>query len=122
MLSFLMMLFIASSTDVLANYFKISLNLMLWSMRILVFLIPIITYPIALLICKELQNSPEGGKRKRANVVLRSAEGAYTTVQAESRPGDGHEELAAEPVPTFIDLDEDDGAESADGGVRRVER
>ena len=122
MLSFLMMLFIASSTDVLANYFKISLNIMLWAMRILVILVPVLAYPITLRICKELQQVPEGGKRKRANVVMRSAEGAYTTVPAEQRPGDGHHELPAEPVPTFIDLDEDDGADSTDEGVRRVDR
>ena len=124
MLSFLMMLFIASSTDVLANYFRISLQLMLWAMRILVIVVPIITYPITLMICKELQAAPAGGKRKRANVVMRSPEGAYSTVQAEPRPGDGHEELVAEPVPTFIDLDEDDddGPEPTDEGVRRVDR
>ena len=31
---------------------------------------------------------PTAGQRKRANVVLRSAEGGYSTVTSEERPGD----------------------------------
>ena len=116
------MLFIASSTDVMANFFHISLNVVLWLMRILVILVPLITFPITMLICKELQAVPNAGKRKRANVVLRSAEGAYTTVEAEQRPGDGHHELDAEPVPTFIDLGNDSDEPADEDGVRRVGR
>ena len=122
MLAFLMMLFISSSTDVLAN---VSLNWVLWAMRILTILIPLITYPVTKLICLELQASGGSGKRKRANVVIRTAEGEYLAVPAEPRPGDGHEELDAEPVPTYIDLNESadgDGSESASEGVRRVNR
>jgi ubiquinol-cytochrome c reductase cytochrome b subunit len=105
MFAFLMMLFIASATDVLANYFHISLNTVLWIMRITVILVPIITYPVTYMICKELQAVQGAGKRKRANVVFRTAEGEYIAVPADPRPGDGHHELDAEPVPTFIDLD-----------------
>jgi len=125
MLAFLGMMFIASSTDVLANYFHVSLNGMLWAMRILVIAVPLLTYPITVKICKELQAVPEGGKRKRANVVTRTPEGEYLAVPAVSRPGDGHVELDAEPVPTFIEFTEDSGDEtegSSEEGVRRVSR
>ena len=119
MLAFLGMLFIASSTDVLANTFHISLNAVLWGMRVLVILIPVITYPITLKICQELQQVPDGGKRKRSNVVTRTAEGAYLAVPAEQRPGDGHAELDAEPVPSFIS---DGAAEPDESGVHQVSR
>jgi len=125
MLAFLGMMFIASSTDVLANYFHVSLEGMLWAMRILVIVIPLLTYPITVKICKELQAVPEGGRRKRANVVTRTTEGEYIAVPAAPRPGDGHVELDAEPIPTFIEFteDSDDEAEgSSEEGVRRVSR
>jgi hypothetical protein len=44
------------------------------------------------------------GKRKRAVIVRRSAQGEYSTVTAAPRPGDGHEELEPEPVPVRIDV------------------
>ena len=116
--AFLAMLFIASSTDVVANFFHISLNWVLWGMRVLVVLVPLITYPVAYYLCKELQAS-DGGRRKRPNVVSRTAEGEYVATPAEERPGDGHHELDAEPVPDFIDLDPSDPMAP---GVRQVGR
>ena len=114
------MLFVASSTDVLANFSHISLNVVLWAMRFLVVIVPLLTYPVTLKICKELQAVPEGGKRKRANVVSRTAEGEYIATPAASRPGDGHHELDAEPVPSFIEFEVDDDPDET--GVRRVSR
>jgi len=121
MLAFLGMLFVASSTDVLANFFHISLNAVLWSMRILVIVVPLIAYPLALKICKELQAVPQSGKRKRANVVSRTADGEYLAVQAAIRPGDGHHELEAEPVPDYVEL-EAEPVEPSEPGVRQVSR
>ena len=60
------------------------------------------------------------GKRKRAQIVTRSATGEYTTHPAGDRPGDGVEELEAIPVPTYIDLVPPELATEA--GVRRVMR
>ena len=60
------------------------------------------------------------GKRKRAVIVRLSAEGEYSTVVTEPRPGDGHEELEAVPVPQYIDLVPPELATGA--GVRRVMR
>jgi ubiquinol-cytochrome c reductase cytochrome b subunit len=95
-LSFYVVLFGASATDVLANYLSVSLNSVLTSLQILVFVVPIITYPVTLKICHELQATPGGGKTKIHNIVLRSAEGGYSTVPSAARPGDTPPEL--EPV------------------------
>jgi ubiquinol-cytochrome c reductase cytochrome b subunit len=99
--SFYFVLFGASATDVLANYLAISLNVVLTSFRVLVFLVPAIVFPVTYRICKELQEVPTAGKRKRANVVLRTADGGYETVLSEERPGDA----VVEPDP--IPLDEE---------------
>jgi hypothetical protein len=49
-----------------------------------------------------MQSVPTAGKRKRANVVLRSAEGGYSTVRAEERPGDAIPRV--DPLPLDQDL------------------
>jgi ubiquinol-cytochrome c reductase cytochrome b subunit len=120
MLMLLFMVFCASSTDVLANFFHIKLNYVLWFFRIAVIVVPIITGFITYKICLEMRGAEGIGKRKRANVVLRSEEGEYSTVVTEPRPGDGHEELEAVPVPTYIDMVPPELATGA--GVRRVMR
>ena len=97
------MMFIASSTDVIANYFHITLEAVLWSMRILVVVVPIITFFLTHKICQELQASQGAGKRKRANVVTRTPDGEYLSAPAEPRPGDEHVDLEPEPVPDFLE-------------------
>ncbi len=86
--AFYFVLFGASATDVLANYLSISLNVVLTSFRYLAVLVPLVVYPVTYQICKELQRVPSAGQRKRANVILRSSEGGYSTVLSEPRPGD----------------------------------
>src|SRR5665647_1278927 len=83
--------------------FQIRLNSVLWFFRIAVPLIPVITYFVTVKICEEMRGAEGIGKRKPPNVVHRSASGEFSTVPAEARPGDGHEELEAVPVPAFID-------------------
>jgi ubiquinol-cytochrome c reductase cytochrome b subunit len=100
--SFYFVLFGASATDVLANYLSISLNVVLTSFRFLAIAVPLIVYPVTYRICKEMQSVPTAGKRKRANVVLRSAEGGYSTVRAEERPGDAIPRV--DPLPLDQDL------------------
>ena len=120
-LAFYFCLFGASSTDVLANFFKVSLNIVLWSFRFIVIVIPIIVGFVTWRICLDMAGVPGIGKRKRANVVIRTATGEYTTVQAAQRPGDGHEE--PEPVPVPVQIEEPtDGLEPVPAGVRRVDR
>jgi len=119
----------ASATDVLANFFHVSLNAVLWSFRVLVIVVPILVGVITWKICLELQHGgPDLGKRKRAMVVTRTAAGEYRAVPSEIRPGDEHRELEPVPVPALIDLD-DGSLEVTAGntrpdaeGVRRVIR
>jgi ubiquinol-cytochrome c reductase cytochrome b subunit len=119
MLALLGMLFIASSTDVLANFFHVSLNTVLWAMRVLCILAPIVAYPITYKICKELQGVKGGGKRKTPNVVTRTAEGEYVATPAPVYVDDLHHGREATEVPQFISADTE---EPGDSGVRVVER
>ena len=120
MLAFYFMLFCASSTDVLANFFQVSLNVVLWSFRFVVIVVPIIVGLFTYRICLDMSGAPRVGKRKRAVLIVRSASGEYTTVETEARPGDGHEELEPVPVPGFIEGPE--GEEQAEPGVRVARR
>ncbi len=121
-LAFYFMLFLASSTDVLANFFEVSLNSVLWFFRFAVVIIPFIVGFATWRICVELAGVPGAGRRKRSVVMSRSIDGKYTTVTSEVRPGDEHDELEPEPVPTFIEM-EPESVGAGDGeGVRRVPR
>jgi len=67
------------------------------------------------------------GKRKRAVIVTRSAQGEYSTVPAAPRPDDERVEIDPEPVPVRIDIEplENDGErqpETSPTGVRQVTR
>ena len=120
MLALLFGVFFASSTDVMANFFQIPLIDVLWFFRFFVPLAPIVAYFLAYKVCQEMRAAEGIGKRKRAMIVERSAVGEYTAVPSPPRPGDGHEELEAIPVPTYIDTTPPELATAA--GVRRVIR
>ena len=128
MIALLFTLFAASSTDVLANYFHISLNAVLWFFRIAVIVIPIISGLVAYQLCIEMQGVHGVGKRKRSVIVHRSPQGAYTTLPAAPRLDDEHVELHPEPVPDRIDVEPlSNGGrqlepESSPTGVRQVTR
>jgi ubiquinol-cytochrome c reductase cytochrome b subunit len=127
MFSFLFTLFMASSTDVLANFFHVSLNFTLWFFRVATFAVPIIAAAVAYRLCLEMQGVHGFGKRKRAVIVSRSAQGEYSTVSSDPRPDDGHHELDPEPVPVEIDIEPLVGGavvngESSPTGVRQVTR
>ena len=127
MFALLFTLFAASSTDVLANFFKVSLNATLWFFRIAVFVVPIVAGLVTYQLCREMQGVHGIGKRKRAVIVRRSAEGEYSTVSAAPRPDDEHPELDPEPVPVRIDIEPlSNGGitepESSPTGVRQVTR
>ncbi|MHB8318905.1 MAG: cytochrome bc1 complex cytochrome b subunit [Acidimicrobiales bacterium] len=101
----LFVLFGASSTDVLANFFQISLNEVLWFFRIAVFVIPVIVGVFTWRICIEMQGVPTVGKRKRAVTISMTQDGGYVSETSDPRPGDGHVELDPTPVPVKIDID-----------------
>jgi len=117
------MLFIASSTDVIANFFHISLNSVLWAMRVLCILLPILAYPVTYKICREMQGFAGAGKRKTTNVVTRTTEGEYLAIPAPAYVDDMvHEhEHEAVPVPRYVVEDVDDDV-ATEGGVRRAPR
>lgn len=118
-LALVAMLFIASSTDVVANFFHVSLNTVLWAMRVLVILSPFVAYPITYKICKEMQGVEGAGKRKTPNIVVRTVEGEYVAEPTPAYPEDVHDELEPAPVPRYI---EPEPEESVEPGVRTVDR
>jgi ubiquinol-cytochrome c reductase cytochrome b subunit len=127
MFTFMFTLFAASSTDVLANFFHVSLNATLWFFRIAIFVIPAIAAMVTYQLCREMQGVHGIGKRKRAVIVRRSAEGEYSTVPSAPRPDDEQVEIDPEPVPVRIDIEplaNGDGRESEPSptGVRQVTR
>ncbi len=115
----LAMMFVASSTDVLANFFHVSLNTVLWVMRVAVPLSPFIAYPISYKICKELQGVHGAGKRKTVNVVTRSDDGEYLATPAPAYPDDHPAKPDPIEVPAYIHPVE---PEPSERGVRTVER
>jgi ubiquinol-cytochrome c reductase cytochrome b subunit len=110
MLGLLFTLFVASATDVLANFFKISLNEVLVGMRVLTVVVPFIAYFVTYRICKELQSLPTAGKRKQVNVVRMTDKGEYLAIPVAPPDEVANHELEAELVPGFI---EDDTAAEA---------
>lgn len=114
----LAVLFVASSTDVLANFFHLSLNGVLWSMRILVLVVPVIAGLVTRRLCLEMQRAPTTGRRKRAIVISRDPEGNYVAEESESRPEDQTEELVPIEVPDYI---VDNGSDDSIG-VKTVTR
>ncbi len=84
-MAFYMVLFFASSTDVLANTFNLTLNFVLWAFRILVFVIPPIAAFVAYQLAKEARSVPLAGTPRKAMVIFRSPGGEYTTEESEPR-------------------------------------
>jgi ubiquinol-cytochrome c reductase cytochrome b subunit len=122
-LAFYFTLFCASSTDVLANFFQISLNSVLWFFRFAVIGVPIIAGAVAYRLCIDLAGTSGSGKRKHTNVITRSADGEYDTYRSDTRPGDALPELDPTPVPAFIEVAEPEVVGASDGsGVRRIPR
>ena len=111
MVTLMFMVFFASSTDVMANFFDLPLKAVLWFFRIAVVAAPIIAYFVAVKICDEMRSAEGIGKRKRPIIIERSETGEYVSVETEPHPGDGHEEIEAEPGP---DLHRPDAAGAGD--------
>jgi len=121
-LAFFFTLFAASSTDVLANYFEVSLNEVLWFFRFAVFVVPAVAGFFAYYLCREMSGVPGIGRRKRAVVITRSPEGEYESIPTDPRPGDSPAELDPTPVPVRIELDEPEPVGAGIPGVRRIPR
>ncbi len=128
--AFYFVMFGASATDVLANYLHLDLNYVLVFFRYVTVVVPLLVLAIAYKLCKELQGTDGGGRRKRANVVMRSATGAYSTVPVAPHPGDVQAALEpvaideVELVPVLVNGGNGDGttAPPADGDGEHVYR
>jgi ubiquinol-cytochrome c reductase cytochrome b subunit len=120
----LAMLHIASSTDVIANFFHVSLDTVLWAMRILCIVLPILAYPVTYKICLEMQGFAGAGKRKTTNIVTRTTEGEYLATAAPVYVDDMvHEhEHDALPVPTYVVENKVGQDAEIISGVRRIPR
>jgi ubiquinol-cytochrome c reductase cytochrome b subunit len=106
MIALLFTLLGGSATDVLANFFHVSLNQTLVVFRFAVFVVPIVVGLVTWRVCIEMQRGGSRiGLRKRAVIISRTAEGEYLSSPTAPRPGDDHEELDPVPVPERIDLD-----------------
>ena len=122
MIALMFVLLGASATDVLANFFQVSLNEVLWTFRILVLVVPPLIGIFVWRICIEMQGGGvDIGKRKRAVLMSRSATGEYTTVPTAPQPDDERDALEPIPVPVHIDLEPSRNG-SDDSGVRTVTR
>jgi ubiquinol-cytochrome c reductase cytochrome b subunit len=93
-------LLLGSATDLLANFFSVSLNAVLWSLRIILVFAPIVTGYLAWWLCKEAQRIPVAGRRPRASIIMRTAGGGYVLRESDPRPGDEHLELEPLRVPS----------------------
>ncbi|MGH9044712.1 MAG: cytochrome bc1 complex cytochrome b subunit [Acidimicrobiales bacterium] len=121
MLAFMFTLLGASATDVIANFFQVSLNQTLWAFRILIFVIPIVVGFFAWRIALEMQHGGLSiGKRKRTVLMTRSATGEYHTTDTDAQPDDERMELPPIPVPVYIE--EPKGNGEASPGYRTVSR
>jgi len=119
-LALTIVLFIASSTDVIANFLHISLNTILVVMRVLTLIVPPIAFYVTLKICQELRDVANSSRRKTPNMVSRTAEGEYVAVSAPHHEDDAHHEESPIAVPSFIE-DSDEGDDPS-SGVRTVDR
>ena len=84
-MAFYTVLFFASSTDVLANAFSLSLNFVLWAFRVLIFVIPPVAAYVAYKVAREASSAPKAGKPRKAMVVFRSPEGEYSAEESGPR-------------------------------------
>ncbi|MBO0713273.1 MAG: ubiquinol-cytochrome c reductase cytochrome b subunit, partial [Acidimicrobiales bacterium] len=73
-LAFYVVLFVATSSDVFANFFSISLNAVIWSMRFFLIGAPPIVGFATYKICQELAKVPVAGRRKLPSVIVRTAD------------------------------------------------
>ncbi len=125
-------LFAASSTDVLANYFHLSLNFTLWAFRVLTVVVPdcggLRDLPV---VCGDAGRAGRRQAQAGRRSLSRSATGEYSTVSSAPRPDDEHSELHPAPVPERIDIEPlvttSAAADAANGassptGVRQVTR
>lgn len=76
-LMFYIVLFLASATDVLANTFETSLNLVLWTLRIMLFVLPLVAGVVTYLLLREMAQIPSIGEPKIPVEIRRGIDGSF---------------------------------------------
>ena len=110
-LAFYVVLFFASSTDVLANSYQLSLNFVLWAFRVLLFVVPPIAAFIAYKVSSEAAEVPGAGKRNRGNVILRTELGEFYTEVVEPRSVSHEEHIEQLPEEVHYHELKDQGSQ-----------
>ncbi|MHB8191007.1 MAG: cytochrome bc1 complex cytochrome b subunit [Ferrimicrobium sp.] len=85
-LTFYIVLFLASANDVLANTFQTSLNLVLWTLRIMLFVLPPVAGYVTYLLVREVESVPTIGESKGSVEISRTDEGAFEFAELSVRP------------------------------------
>jgi ubiquinol-cytochrome c reductase cytochrome b subunit len=117
-LTFYIVLFFASSTDVLANTFNTSLNLVLWTFRVLLIALPPLAGYVTYMLTKETEVVEEAGSRRPPVVITRSLDGEYHSVPVAGDEAGGVVKEEFEPM----EVPEEKEYESFMGGVASEHR
>jgi ubiquinol-cytochrome c reductase cytochrome b subunit len=100
--SFYFVLFVASGDDVLAKFFTMSLNQMVWAFRIALFAVPAIVFSLSYGVCKDLQKVPGREELLRPVRVDLTDSGAFVPTLDPVRGGAMKEELDPIQVPDAL--------------------
>jgi ubiquinol-cytochrome c reductase cytochrome b subunit len=96
MFVFYFLLFVAGGDDVLANFFNVQIQDLVWGLRIAVIVVPVLSGVVAHRICVELQRQRPRTSRPRYVIVERAEAGYYAT--ADGLPVPGKPELEPKDV------------------------
>ena len=90
-IAFYTSLWVAGGTDVIAITFGASENTILWSLRALCFVLPVVTGLVAYRLCKELAESPGSGRRPPPTEIVWEPGHGYVAVEEDAGAPEAHE-------------------------------
>jgi ubiquinol-cytochrome c reductase cytochrome b subunit len=96
-IAFYTLLWAGGGTDVLAITIGVSENSIIWGLRVLLLVVPVVTGLVAYRLCKELAAAPGAGQRPHASAVVWEPGKGYVA-QAEDAGEVQHEEPDIEPI------------------------
>ncbi|HEV2368240.1 MAG TPA: cytochrome b, partial [Acidimicrobiales bacterium] len=102
LLTFFLVLLLGGSEDEIATFLNTSVQAVVWTLRIASVVAPVIVALVTHRICVELQAAPSAGKRRRPNVIIRTAEGGYTAVPADLHPREAEREIEETALPAPV--------------------
>lgn len=110
--SFYFMLFMASGDDVLAKFFTVSINEMVWAFRTALFVVPCVVFLLAYGVCRDLQRTPRRGELLRPMHLDLTESGAFVPALDPVADGALKEELEPLQVPDAIVAPKKSGTDS----------